>query len=160
LRSETQADVSLTKIALFSLLGLVASLCLVAVGVGVLELEANTGLYINKARWAELPVAYQAMLRAACAYALMEMLAGYDARNPKALNRLVAAGAQLVVLSPDILKALRTALEQVLDEEAAKSEQFKRVLENWRAFRAEQHRWFLIADARAEMSVYALTTAQ
>ena len=127
---------------------------------GVLELEANNGLYINKAKWAELPVAYQAMLRAACAYALMEMLAGYDARNPKALVRLVAAGAQLVVLSPDILKALRTALEQVLDEEAAKSEQFKRVLENWRAFRLEQHRWFWIADTRAEMSVYALTTAQ
>ena len=127
---------------------------------GVLELEANTGLYINKSKWAELAVAYQAMLRAACAYALMEMLAGYDARNPRALNRLVAAGAQLVVLSPDILKALRTALEQVLDEEAAKSEQFKRALENWRAFRAEQHRWFLIADARTEMSVYALTAAQ
>jgi TRAP-type mannitol/chloroaromatic compound transport system substrate-binding protein len=127
---------------------------------GVLELEANSGLYINKAKWVELPVAYQAMLRAACAYALMEMLAGYDARNPKALIRLVAAGAQLVVLSPDILKALLTALEQVLDEEAAKSEQFKRVLVNWRAFRAEQHRWFWLADARAEMSVYALTTAQ
>jgi TRAP-type mannitol/chloroaromatic compound transport system substrate-binding protein len=127
---------------------------------GVLELEANTGLYINKSKWVELTVPYRAMLRAACAYALMEMLAGYDARNPRALNRLVAAGAQLVVLSPDILKALRTALEQVLDEDAAKSEQFKGVLENWRAFRAEQHRWFLIADARTEMSVYALTTAQ
>jgi len=66
-------------------------------------------------------VAYQTMLRAACAYALMEMLAGYDARNSRALNRLVAAGAQLVVLGPDILKALRTALEQVLDEDAAKA---------------------------------------
>ena len=107
-----------------------------------------------------MPVAYQAMLRATCAYTLMDMLAGYDARNPKALNRLVAAGAQLVVLSPDILKALRVALEQVLDEEAAKSEQFKRVLENWRTFRAEQHRWFLIADARTEMSVYAITAGQ
>jgi TRAP-type mannitol/chloroaromatic compound transport system substrate-binding protein len=127
---------------------------------GVLELEASTGLYINKSKWAELPVAYQAMLRAACAYTMMEMLAGYDARNPKALNRLVAAGAQLVLLNPDILKALRTALEQVLDEEAAKSEQFKRVLGNWRAFRAEQHRWFLLADARTEMSVYALTAGQ
>ena len=90
----------------------------------------------------------------------MEMLAGYDARNPKALNRLVAAGAQLVQLTPDTLKALRAALEQVLDEEAAKSEQFKRVLDNWRAFRAEQHRWFLIGDARTEMSVYGLTAAQ
>jgi hypothetical protein len=33
--SETQADASLTKIALFSFLGLVASLCLAAVGVDV-----------------------------------------------------------------------------------------------------------------------------
>jgi TRAP-type mannitol/chloroaromatic compound transport system substrate-binding protein len=90
----------------------------------------------------------------------MDMLAGYDARNPKALVRLVAAGTQLSVLSPETLKALRTALEQVLDEEAAKSEQFKRVLENWRAFRAEQHRWFSFADARTEMSVYAITAGQ
>jgi TRAP-type mannitol/chloroaromatic compound transport system substrate-binding protein len=124
---------------------------------GVLELCANTGLYINKAAWAKLPPSYQSMLRAACAYALMDMLAGYDAKNAKALSRVVAAGAQLTVLSPEILRALRTALEQVLDEEAAKSEQFKKVLENWRAFRAEQHRWFSIADARTEMSVYALT---
>jgi TRAP-type mannitol/chloroaromatic compound transport system substrate-binding protein len=80
-------------------------------------------------------------------------------RNPKALTRLVAAGAQLVVLSPDTLKALHTALEQVLDEESAKSEQFKRICENWRAFRAEQNRWFSIADARTEMSVYSRTTA-
>ena len=41
-------------------------------------------------------------------------------------------------------------------EEAAKSEQYKRVLDNWRAFRAEQHRWFSIADARTEMAVYTL----
>ena len=67
---------------------------------GVLELEANNSLYVNKATWAELPPSYQAMLRAACAYALMEMLAGYDARNAKALDRLVAAGAQLSLLSP------------------------------------------------------------
>ena len=124
---------------------------------GVLELCANNSLYVNKASWAALPASYQAMLRGACAYALLDMLAGYDARNAKAINRVVAAGAQLVVLTPDTLRALRTALEAVLDEEAAKSEQFKKVLDNWRIFRAEQHRWFSIADARTEMSVYALT---
>jgi TRAP-type mannitol/chloroaromatic compound transport system substrate-binding protein len=124
---------------------------------GVLELCANNSMYINKAAWAALPPSYQSMLRAACAYALMEMLALYDAKNAKALSRVIAGGAQLTVLTPEILRALRTALEQVLDEEAAKSEQFKKVLENWRAFRSEQHRWFSIADARTEMSVYALT---
>ncbi len=33
---------------------------------GVLELCANTSLYINKAKWAKLPASYQSMLRAAC----------------------------------------------------------------------------------------------
>jgi TRAP-type mannitol/chloroaromatic compound transport system substrate-binding protein len=127
---------------------------------GVLELEANNCLFINKATWAALPASYQAMLRSACAYALMEMLAGYDARNAKAINRVVAQGAQIVVLSPEILRVLRAALETVLDEESAKSEQFKRLADNWRLFRAEQHRWFSIADARTEMSVYGLTATQ
>ena len=85
------------------------------------------------------------------------MLAGYDAHNAKAISRVVAAGAQLVVLTPEILRALRTALEQVLDEESAKSEQFKKICDNWRAFRGEQHRWFSIADARTEMSVYSMS---
>lgn len=60
---------------------------------------------------------------------------------------------QLSVL-PEIIKALRVALEQVLDEEAAQSPQFKKILTNWRAFRANQHRRFSIADTRAEFAVY------
>jgi TRAP-type mannitol/chloroaromatic compound transport system substrate-binding protein len=125
---------------------------------GVLELCANNVLYINKTSWEALPRNYRSMLQAACGYALMEMLASYDAKNAKALGRVVAQGAQLAVLSPDILNALKVALEAVLDEEAAKSEQFKRILDNWRQFRAEQHRWFSIADARTEMAVYSLQT--
>jgi TRAP-type mannitol/chloroaromatic compound transport system substrate-binding protein len=127
---------------------------------GVLELEANSCLYINKAAWAALPASYQAMVRGGCAYALMEMLARYDALNAKAINRVVAQGAQITVLPPEVLRALRAALETVLDEESAKSEQFKRLADNWRLFRAEQHRWFSIADARTEMSVYGLTATQ
>jgi TRAP-type mannitol/chloroaromatic compound transport system substrate-binding protein len=125
---------------------------------GVLELCANSALYVSKAAWASLPPAYQAMLRAACSHALMEMLASYDAKNAKALSRVVAQGAQVSVLSTDILKALRTAAEAVLDDEAVKSEQFKRILDNWRQFRTEQHRWFSILDARTEMAVYSLGT--
>jgi len=124
---------------------------------GVLELCANTCLFVNKNAWAALPASYQRMLRIATSYALMEMLASYDAKNAKAISRVIAQGAQLSVLSPQILTALRTALEAVLDEEAAKSAQFKRILDNWRQFRAEQHRWFSIADARTEMAVYSLT---
>jgi TRAP-type mannitol/chloroaromatic compound transport system substrate-binding protein len=125
---------------------------------GVLEMEANNSLIVNKSSWNSIPASYQAILRGACSFALMEMLAKYDALNAKALARVVAAGAQLVVLNTETLRALRSALEQVLDEESAKSEQFKKICDNWRTFRAEQHRWFSTADARTEMSVYGLTT--
>src|SRR5215475_14519828 len=121
---------------------------------GVMELEATNQLFVNKAAWAALPPRYQAVLRYACWYALMEMMASYDAKNASAITRLVAGATQLSVLPPTIIKALRGALETVLDEEAGNSEQFKKVLENWRQFRAEQHRWFAIADTRAELAVY------
>jgi TRAP-type mannitol/chloroaromatic compound transport system substrate-binding protein len=122
---------------------------------GVMELEAVNQVFVHKAAWNALPPAYQAALRYACWYAMLEMSASYDAKNAKAINRVVAGGAQLSVLPPEVIKALRVALESVLDEEAAKSDRFKKILENWRAFRAEQHRWFAIADTRAEIAVYS-----
>ena len=82
-----------------------------------MELEATNNLFIHKAAWASLPPRYQAILKYACWYALTEMLASYDAKNAKAIARVVAGGAQLSVLPPEIVKALRTALETVLDEE-------------------------------------------
>ena len=121
---------------------------------GVMELEAVNQLFIGKAAWASLPPRYQAVLKYACSYAMTEMLASYDAKNAVAIARLVAAGTQLSVLNDEIIKALRVALEAVLDEEAAQNEQFKKVLANWRQFRANQHRWFSIADTRAENAVY------
>ena len=121
---------------------------------GVMELEAVNQLMIGKQAWATLPPRYQAVLKYACNYAMTEMQASYDAKNAEAIARVVAGGAQLSVLPDDIIKALRVALEQVLDEEAAGSEQFKKILVDWRAFRASQHRWFSIADTRAELAVY------
>jgi TRAP-type mannitol/chloroaromatic compound transport system substrate-binding protein len=121
---------------------------------GVMELEANNVVMVNKQAWASLPPRYQAALRYAGYYAMTEMLASYDAKNAQAIARLVAAGTQLSVLPEEVIKALRVALEQVLDEEAAGNEQFKKILANWRQFRAEQHRWFSISDTRAELAVY------
>jgi TRAP-type mannitol/chloroaromatic compound transport system substrate-binding protein len=121
---------------------------------GVMELEAVNQLFIGKQAWAALPPRYQAILKYACNYAMTEMLASYDAKNAVAIARLVAAGTQLAVLPEPVVKALRVALESVLDEEAAKDEQFKKILANWREFRANQHRWFSIADTRAENAVY------
>src|SRR6185295_2501101 len=52
-------------------------------------------LLVNLAKWNELPKNYQAILATACAFANVQEQARYDARNPAALKRLVAAGTQL-----------------------------------------------------------------
>jgi TRAP-type mannitol/chloroaromatic compound transport system substrate-binding protein len=122
---------------------------------GILELEANNTFMVNKAAWAAIPPSYQTMLKAACWQAYVEQLAGFDAKNAAALKRLLSTGVQLVSLSPEILKGLRKALEEVLDEESAKSASFKKISDNWRAFRAEEHQWFGIADTRAEFATYS-----
>jgi len=121
---------------------------------GVMELEAMNVVMVSKKSWAALSPRYQAALRYASSFAMQEMLASYDAKNAEAIARLVASGTQLSVLPEEVIKALRVALESVLDEEAAQSEQFKKILANWRQFRANQHRWFSIADTRAENAVY------
>jgi TRAP-type mannitol/chloroaromatic compound transport system substrate-binding protein len=59
------------------------------------EGEAQISLYVNTDKWKELPPAYQAVLEAACAEANLWMIGKYDADNPAALRRLVAAGTQL-----------------------------------------------------------------
>ncbi len=121
---------------------------------GVMELEALNVVMVSKQNWAALPPRYQAAIKYASAYAMQDMLASYDAKNAEAIARLVASGTKLSVLPEEIIKALRVALEQVLDEEAAGNAQFKKILEDWRAFRATQHRWFSIADSRAELAVF------
>jgi len=122
---------------------------------GVLELEANNVLMVNKSTWSALPPAYKAMLKTAAWAAIVDQMASYDSKNAQAMKRLLASGTQIASLSPEILKALHDALESVLDEEGAKSPQFKKIADDWRSFRAEQHRWFALADTRAELAVYS-----
>src|SRR5256714_9873615 len=53
---------------------------------------ANGFLYINSAKWAELPKLYQNMVTVAAAQVAADLTAKYDARNAAAIKRLVAAG--------------------------------------------------------------------
>jgi len=81
-------------------------------------------------------VAYQAMLRAACAYALMEMLAGYDARNPSAQSP--RRGRRATGLAqPGHPEGATHRAREVLDEEAAKKRAVQARARDWRGFRAD-----------------------
>jgi TRAP-type mannitol/chloroaromatic compound transport system substrate-binding protein len=103
-------------------------------------------LFVNQAKWKELPKAYQAILTAASGYANNDMLAKYDARNPAALRRLLGAGTQLRPYSQEILEAAYKATNEVYDEVSAKNADFKKVVDSVKAFRNEGYLWFQVAE--------------
>src|SRR5262249_35552156 len=57
---------------------------------------------INLAKWNELPKAYQSLIISASNDAWEWVLAKYDAGNPQALKRLIAAGALLRAFTPEV----------------------------------------------------------
>jgi len=110
--------------------------------------EGGTTLHlmINMAKWNELPKAYQAIVAAAAGYANVEMQARYDARNPQALKRLVAAGTQLRVYSPSIMDACLKASNEVNAETSAVNEDYKKVWDSIVAFRNDEYLWWQVAE--------------
>jgi TRAP-type mannitol/chloroaromatic compound transport system substrate-binding protein len=74
------------------------------------------------------------------------MQSRYDARNPAALERLVAAGVTLRPFSDEILVAAQRESEAYLEELAAGDAGFRKVYEPWKAFRRSSYRWFNTAE--------------
>src|ERR1043166_474582 len=103
-------------------------------------------LLINLAKWNELPKGYQAVVAAAAGYANVEMQARYDARNPLALKRLVAAGTQLRPFSQSIMEACLKASEEVNAETSAVNEDYKKVWDSIVALRNDEYLWWQVAE--------------
>ena len=110
--------------------------------------EGGTALhfYINTDKWNALPKAYQALLTVAAGYTNMDVQAKYDARNPQALKRLVAAGAQLRPFSQTIMEACLKASNEVNAETSATNADFKKILESQMAFRDDENLWWQVAE--------------
>jgi TRAP-type mannitol/chloroaromatic compound transport system substrate-binding protein len=103
-------------------------------------------LMVNEKSWASLPKHYQSALEGACAEANVHMLARYDAKNPEALRRLVAAGTQLRAFPRPVMDAALKAANELYDELSAKSPHWKRIYAEWRKFRSDQFLWFRVAE--------------
>ena len=112
---------------------------------------------VNLKKWAELPRAYQSAFEAACAEANVHMLARYDSKNPEALRRLVAGGAQLRAFPRPVMEASLKAANELYAELAQKSAHFKRIYEGWSRFRSEQFLWFRVAEASYDNFVFSST---
>jgi len=107
---------------------------------------AQVNLYINQQKWDVLPKPYQAVIEAACNEVNGWMVQAYDARNPQALRRLVAAGTQLRPFSPEILRICEKTTFELYEEIAASNPRFKAVYEPWKKFREDELLWFSVAE--------------
>ncbi|MCE2998292.1 MAG: TRAP transporter substrate-binding protein [Betaproteobacteria bacterium] len=112
---------------------------------------------VNIKQWESLPKAYRSVFESACAEANVSMLAHYDAKNPEALKKLVAGGAQLRQFPKPIMEAAHKAAFEIYDEMAAKSAHFKRIYAQWLRFRADQFLWFRVAEMSYDSFTFTAT---
>jgi TRAP-type mannitol/chloroaromatic compound transport system substrate-binding protein len=103
--------------------------------------------YVNSKAYNDLSAEYKAMVEAAATHAAMEMQARYDARNPAALKRLVAGGAKLFRFPKDVMDEAFKAAMQEYSDISAKNPAWKKVYEDFSAFRRDANLWFRFAEA-------------
>ena len=102
---------------------------------------AELEFFINKKAFEALSAENKAIVRAAGAVAARDMTAKYDAVNPPALKRLVAAGTKLKPFPKSVMDAGFKASMEVFAEHEAKSPEFKKIHQDMRAFQRDQILW-------------------
>jgi TRAP-type mannitol/chloroaromatic compound transport system substrate-binding protein len=109
---------------------------------------AELEFFINKKAFDALSAENKAIVRAAGAVAARDMTAKYDAQNPAALRRLVAAGTKLRAFDKAIMDAGYKASMEVFAEHEAKSPEFKKIHQDMRAFQRDQVLWSKFSEWR------------
>jgi len=102
--------------------------------------------FFNIDKWGSLPASYKSIVRAASDQANVWMTAKYDAANPLALKRLVAAGAQLRPFPAPVMDACLKAANEVYQEVSASNPDFKKMQDDIWAFRNDEYLWWQVAE--------------
>jgi TRAP-type mannitol/chloroaromatic compound transport system substrate-binding protein len=102
--------------------------------------------FINVDKWNALTPTYKSVVRTCSEMANTWMQAKYDAANPPALKRLVAAGAKLQPFKPVVMDACLKAALELYNEVSATNPDFKKVWESTLAFRNDQYLWWQVAE--------------
>ena len=106
-----------------------------------LEIQINLGEY-NK-----LPEEYQAVLQSAAYEANVAMMARYDAKNPAALQSLMAeADVTLLPFPDDVMQVSEAAAFELFDGFAASDADFGSIFKEWKLFRTGIQAWHRLAE--------------
>ncbi len=112
------------------------------------EPSASVSYEVNRQAWDQLPSDYQAVFEVAAKATARRMLYYYDAKNPGALQRLIAGGTQMRSFSDDIMSLARTTIGEILEDYAAADQQYRQVYDHWRSFKEASYQWFGTAELR------------
>ena len=105
-------------------------------------------LIVNKKAYDALDPALQKIIEIAAAAANVRMFSEFEGNNLAALRKLKDEHKVEVIPFPDeVIKTLRQYTNEVLAEEAAKDEQFKKVYEAYEAFRKDNDQWNNLSEA-------------
>jgi TRAP-type mannitol/chloroaromatic compound transport system substrate-binding protein len=104
-------------------------------------------LHVNAKAWDGLPAEYKAMIEAACGYCWLDMMGKYDGKNAQALKQLVAAGAKLFPFPKDLMDAAFKEAMALYGEIGAKNANWKKVYDDYTAFRRDANLWFRYTEA-------------
>ena len=105
-------------------------------------------MLINKEEWDKATDAQKALVESVCTAAVTRGLAEGEYKNGAVLAGFQAEGVHANQIPDDILKQLKAVTEEVLAEEAANDEDFKRVYESQQEFQKTYAVW----DSRAYLS--------
>jgi TRAP-type mannitol/chloroaromatic compound transport system substrate-binding protein len=109
---------------------------------------AELEFFVNSKAYDALSADNKAIVDAATQVAARDMTAKYDALNPIALKRLVAAKTQLKGFSKEIMDAGFKSSMEVFAEHEAKSPEFKKIHQDMRAFQRDQILWSRFSEYR------------
>jgi TRAP-type mannitol/chloroaromatic compound transport system substrate-binding protein len=105
-------------------------------------------LHVNVKAYDALSSENKAIIEAAAAYAHVDMQAKYDGKNSVALKQLVAGGAKLFPFPKDMMDAAFKESMALYSEVSAKNANWKKIYEDYSAFRKEANLWFRFTEAR------------
>jgi TRAP-type mannitol/chloroaromatic compound transport system substrate-binding protein len=109
-------------------------------------------LLMNKGKWEELDDQNQAILESSCGWNIYVNYAETEAKNPEAMNKMLEEyGVNNVRWTDDELAAFEKAWNEVLQEQSAQDEDFKKIADSYLAFRKVYKTW---GDAQALKPTY------
>ena len=105
-------------------------------------------VFVNQKAYDSLSAENKAIVEAAAAFAHTEMQAKYDARNPAALKALVGQKVKVLPFPKDVLDLAFKESMALYEEVSAKNPNWKKVYDDYSAFRKDQNLWFRFTEAK------------